>query len=196
MNWDLAPRQILGQKTSLEPLVQEHFPTLCECLLNEPDGWFSHMYGLNTSSAIQRMIDGWLSANKEGRALSFVARDLLSKNVAGISQFMRVDKKNKQLEIGGTMVGQKFRRTHVNTEMKYLMLREAFESLGAIRVYVKADIENLESQRALIRIKAKYEGTARNDGLLPDGRKRDFQIFGIIDSEWPEVKNHIEGLLK
>lgn len=175
MTWDLNPRITEGNRVRLEPLSDELFDSLCECLLGEPEGWFSRMYNFNTPESVKNMIVGWTKANQERRAMSFVARDLDTMKIAGVSQFMRIDERNKQLEVGGTMIGLRFRRTHVNNEMKYLMLSDAFERLQAIRVYFKVDKENLESQRALLRIGAKYEGTARNDTILPNGEKEIFK---------------------
>ena len=194
MKWDLSPRTIYGDKVQLEPLTNALHEQLCECLLNEPDGWFARMYSFNTPEAVTKMIEGWTKANKERRAMSFVARDRLSMKVAGISQYMRIEEQNRQLEIGGTMVGREFRRTYVNSEMKYLMLKDAFERLSAIRVFFKADTENFQSQNSLIRLGIQCEGVARNDAILPDGRKRDFQIYGITDSEWPSIKSRLSLL--
>ena len=195
MQWNLSPRIIQGKGVQLEPLSKDKLEPLCECLLGEPDGWFSRMFGFNKPESITALIDGWTKANEERQALSFVSRDLTTQKIAGISHFMRIDEKNRQLEIGGTQVGQKFRRSHVNAETKYLMLREAFEALNAIRVFFKVDSENTISQKAILRIGVKPEGVLRNDCILPDGRTRDYQIYSVIDSEWPSVKNRLEQVI-
>ena len=75
------------------------------------------------------------------------------------------------------------------------MLREAFERLGAIRVFFKVDTENTISQQGVLRIGAKFEGEARNDEILPDGRVRNYQIYSIIDSEWNAVKERFQKLM-
>ena len=49
---NLTPRIITGRKVQLEPLTGEFFEPLCECLLQEPDGWFSSMFGFNNPQAI------------------------------------------------------------------------------------------------------------------------------------------------
>ena len=76
------------------------------------------------------------------------------------------------------------------------MLREAFENLKVIRVTFRVDTENLISEKAVLRVGAKFEGTIRNGGLLPDGRKRDYKIYGIIDSEWPNIENMLIDNMK
>jgi RimJ/RimL family protein N-acetyltransferase len=192
--WNLSPRTICGRKVQLEPLSENLYGELCDCLLNEPDGWFSRMFGFNKPESVSVMIKSWSEANQARRALSFVTRDLVTSKVAGLSHFMRIDERNRQLEIGGTQVGKLFRRSHVNTETKLLMLSEAFEVLGAIRVYFKVDSENEVSKRSTLRIGAKFEGSLRNDCILPDGSRRDYHIYSILDSEWPDIKAHLYKL--
>ncbi|MFZ5911980.1 MAG: GNAT family N-acetyltransferase, partial [Chloroflexota bacterium] len=92
---------------------------------------------------------------------------------------------HRGLEIGGTWYGRAFRRTAVNTESKYLLLRHAFETLGCIRVQFKADLRNVRSQQAIERIGAVKEGVLRNHIILPDGRLRDSVFYSILDTEWP-----------
>jgi RimJ/RimL family protein N-acetyltransferase len=99
------------------------------------------------------------------------------------------------VEIGGTWYGVDFRRTVVNTECKYLLLRHAFEALGCIRVQFKTDLRNERSQKAIERIGAVKEGILRNHMILPDGRVRDSVYFSVLDSEWPAVKLRLEQLL-
>ena len=116
--WDLTPRTIEGKTVRLEPLTAGHIEELCECLLGEPDGWFSRMYGINSPEVLRSAIENRLKSVGDRKCMSFVSRDKISGRVAGISHFMRIDERNRQLEIGGTQIGRLFRRTHVNTENK------------------------------------------------------------------------------
>jgi len=88
-----------------------------------------------------------------------------------------------------------YQRTAVNTECKYLLLRHAFESLGALRVCLKTDHRNERSQRAIPRIGAVREGVLRNHRIARDGAHRHSVFFSIIDSEWPDVKGRLEGMM-
>jgi len=195
MAWDLTSRIVEGNRIRLEPLSNNHIPELCECLLGEPDGWFSRMYGINSSEVLSGALENRLKANSDRKSVSFVSRDKASGKVAGISHFMRIDEPNRQLEIGGTQVGRYFRKTHVNTENKFLMLREVFERLCAVRVFFKIDPENIMSQQGILRIGAKLEGELRNDAILPDGRVRNYLIYSIVDSEWSGVKAQLQRLM-
>lgn len=76
------------------------------------------------------------------------------------------------------------------------MLQEAFEELKAVRVYFKVDRENLISQNAILRIGVKHEGTLRNDCILPSGQLRDYQVYSILDSEWPAIKSKLKNVIE
>ncbi len=131
-----------------------------------------------------------------GTDLPFAVIQLASGRVAGATRFMEIRPEHRGLEIGGTWYGLEFQRTVVNTECKYLLLRHAFEVLGAIRVQFKADVRNERSWRAIERLGAKREGILRNHMILPDGVIRDSVYYSIIDSEWPGVKQRLEDMLK
>jgi len=75
------------------------------------------------------------------------------------------------------------------------MMRHAFEGWGCLRVEFKTDSRNERSRAALARIGAREEGTLRAHMLLPDGRRRDSVYFSVIESEWPDVKQRLEGTL-
>jgi RimJ/RimL family protein N-acetyltransferase len=75
------------------------------------------------------------------------------------------------------------------------MLRHAFEKFGCIRVEFKTDSLNQRSRDAILRLGAKEEGTLRNHMLTWTGRIRHTAYFSIIDSEWPEAKKRLEGML-
>jgi RimJ/RimL family protein N-acetyltransferase len=106
-----------------------------------------------------------------------------------------VDPKNRRVEIGWTWVGRPFRRTHVNTEAKYLMLRHAFETLECVRVEFKAHALNDASRRAMERIGARFEGTLRRHMVRENGEWRDTVYYSILDDEWPGVKARLEALI-
>jgi len=84
----------------------------------------------------------------------------------------------------------------VNTECKYLLLRQAFETLGCIRVQLKTDLRNEGSQKAIEPIGARKETVLRNHMILPDGQYRHSVFYSILDTEWPEVKKWLEELME
>ncbi|MGH9772941.1 MAG: GNAT family N-acetyltransferase, partial [Candidatus Acidiferrales bacterium] len=80
-------------------------------------------------------------------------------------------------------------------EAKYMMLRHAFETLGCLRVELKADSLNERSRRAILRLGAKEEGIFRNHMVTASGRIRHTVWFSIINSEWPEIKTDLDTKL-
>ena len=73
----------------------------------------------------------------------------------------------------------------MNTEAKLLMLRHAFDALGANRVEFKTDALNTVSRAAILRLGATEEGTFRRHMIVQGGRVRDTVYFSIVDRDWP-----------
>lgn len=84
----------------------------------------------------------------------------------------------------------------MNTEAKYLMLKHAFERLGAIRVELKTDLRNTQSQNAIQRLGACREGILRRHMIAQGGYIRGSVIFSITDLEWPETRAMLEQKLR
>src|SRR5262249_61359919 len=100
---------------------------------------------------------------------------------------MRISRKDRGLEIGNTWLGKPWQRTGINTEAKYLLLRHAFEDLDAVRVQLKTDGRNLQSQAAIERLGAVREGVLRKHMRVQDGVLRDSVMYSIIAGEWPAI---------
>lgn len=105
-----------------------------------------------------------------------------------MSRLMAFNRLHNYLEIGGTWIGDKWQKTFVNTEAKLLMLTYVFETIRCQRVEFRADSLNFNSQKSILRLGAKFEGELRNSCILADGRQRDYRVYSIIDSEWPNIK--------
>ena len=193
---EVKPVVLEGKYVRLEPMTEAHVPGLSEVGVGQ-DFWDFMLYGRMDSVADMR---GWvreiLSRAEKGTDLPLVAVHLASGRVAGATRYLNIMPKDRGLEIGGTWYGPEFQRSAVNTECKYLLLRHAFETLGAIRVQFKTDLRNVRSQKAIERIGAVREGILRNHMILPDGRFRHSVFYSILDTEWPGVKRRLEAMLK
>jgi RimJ/RimL family protein N-acetyltransferase len=113
----------------------------------------------------------------------------------GVTAFLDMQPEHRSLEIGFTWVSPRCRGTAVNPSMKLLMLRHAFESLGAFRVCLKTDARNAQSRRAIEKLGAKLDGVLRSHMILPDGHRRDSAFYSIVDAEWPGVRSRLEARL-
>jgi len=192
---EVKPVVLTGKHVRLEPLAETHIPGLAEIGVGQTF-WDFMVYGdIATVEDMRGWVQDILSRAEKGTDLPFVAIHLATGRVAGASRYLNIMLKDRGLEIGGTWYGLEFQRTPVNTECKYLLLQHAFETLDCIRVQLKTDSRNERSQKAIERIGAVKEGILRNHMILPDGRIRDSVFYSILDTEWPEVKKKLEGMM-
>jgi len=194
-NW-VTPVTLTGKHVRLEPMTEAHVPALAEIGAGK-DFWDFMVYGrMEDEDDMAGWVQEILSRADKGTDLPFVAIHLESGRVAGATRYLNIMPNDRGLEVGGTWYGLDFQRTPVNTECKYLLLTHAFENLGCIRVQIKTDSLNVRSQRAIERIGAVKEGILRNHMVLPNGRIRHSVYYSILDSEWPDVKKRLEGMLE
>lgn len=191
----ISPVILNGKYVRLEPMTEDHISGLAEIGVGQTF-WDFMLYGrMDSVEDMRNWVMDILSRAEKGTDLPFVAIHLASGKVAGATRYLNIMPKDRGLEIGGTWYGTEYQRTPVNTECKYLLLTQAFERLGCIRVQLKTDLRNVRSQNAIERIGAKREGILRNHMILPSGQFRDSVFYSILDSEWPEVKKRLEAIL-
>lgn len=193
--FDPRPVTLVGTHVRLEPMWMEHAPELFEAMRDE-DSW-RYMSAAPPASVAdtERYMRSALDLAITGEHLPWVTRRASDGTVVGTTRYGAIDRANRSVEIGWTMLSAEARRTAANTEAKYLQLRHAFEELRAVRVWLKTDVLNERSQRAIERIGAKLEGVIRNERFLPNGRLRDAKYYSIVDHEWPGVREHLQALL-
>lgn len=122
-------------------------------------------------------------------------RGLAAGTVVGTSSYLDVSEHDARLEIGATAYAPGVWASAVNPETKLLLLRLAFDDLGAGRVNLVTDVRNARSQQAIARLGARYEGTMRRHKRRADGTVRDTVLFSIIAEEWPAVRARLEERL-
>jgi N-acetyltransferase len=190
----LTPVTLEGRHVRLEPLAKTHLAALCAIGL-DPELWELIPYRVTTPEDMAAYIQTVLDHQSAGSALPFATVHAPTGQVIGSTRYMNVDRANRRVEIGATWIAAPWRRTAVNTEAKYLMLRHAFETLGCIRVELKTDSLNQRSRDAIRRIGATEEGTLRQHMVTWSGRLRDTVYFSVLDSEWLRVKRDLEQKL-
>lgn len=183
-----------GAVVRLEPLAERHLPDLGRVAF-DPDLWRWTIDRLETDADLRRWFDTAQEEVATGRSICFATVELASGRAVGSTRYGHLDPDDLHVEIGWTWVGTPWQRTAVNTEAKYLMLRQAFEGWGCHRVELKTDAVNERSRRAIERLGARLEGTLRKYQRTQGGRMRDTVIYSILDSEWPEVKAALERRL-
>jgi len=183
-----------GSLVRLEPLEFAHLDSLCEIGL-VPELWRWIPTAMRNKRDMRAYIETALAWRREGHALPFAIIHKPSGKPIGSTRYGNIVPEHKRLEIGWTWIAPAFQRTGVNTEMKYLLLRHAFETLGYHRVELKTDALNEKSRAAILRIGAKEEGILRGHVVCHDGRVRDTVYFSILRPEWPGVKRRLERAL-
>ena len=142
--------------------------------------------------AVIRML---LERRAQGTDLPFTTIRRSDERPVGMTRYLGIDRPNDTVEVGGTWLDRGLWRSPFNTETKYLLLGHAFETEGAHRVYLKTDVRNERSQRAIERIGAVREAVLREHLRLPDGQYRSSVYYSILANEWPGVKRGLEERL-
>jgi RimJ/RimL family protein N-acetyltransferase len=112
----------------------------------------------------------------------------------GVATFMRIDRGNGVIEVGGIAYSPRLQRSVAATEAMYLMMRRAFDELGYRRYEWKCDSLNAPSRAAALRLGFTFEGIFRQ-AVVYKGRNRDTAWFSILDGEWPRIKAAFERWL-
>ena len=183
-----------GQRVSLRPLQFSDAATLVNAA-RDGELWNLTVTIVPSSTTVDSYLKKALDGRDAGTVLPFVIVLKDTGEVIGSTRFWKADRLNRKLEIGSTWISASWQKTFVNTEIKYLMLRYAFEVLDCVRVQFTTDENNQKSRNAILRLGAQQEGIVRHERIMPDGRKRNSVRFSIIDEEWPKVRESLEQKL-
>ena len=180
----LGPVRLEGAHIRLEPLQVEHAEGLWAAG-QSPEIWRWLAVAPATLEEMRQYVSQAMAAAGQH---PFAVVEKVTGRVVGSTRYLEVDEENRTAEIGWTWYARDVWATVVNPEAKFLLLRHAFETWGAMRVQFKADAKNVRSCTAIGRLGARLEGTLRNHRIRRDGTVRDSAVFSIIDTEWPDVK--------
>jgi RimJ/RimL family protein N-acetyltransferase len=185
---------IEGGAFRLEPLRPRHAADLLAAG-SDPAVWRYLAAHPKTLEEMTAWIERAMANERSGRELPFAVVESSTGRAVGSTRYEDVLPDHRALEIGWTWYGTPWQRTACNTTCKLLLLRHAFETLGAVRVQLKADARNARSLAAIRRIGATQEGVLRKHRILPDGFVRDSVMFSVIREEWPAVERRLLAAL-
>jgi RimJ/RimL family protein N-acetyltransferase len=185
---DLRPDGPLdGRIVRVEPIAERHREGLREAAEAEPQiHRFTNMYTLG----FERWFDQALASENE---VPFVVH--VGDRPVGSSRYLNVEPFHKRVEIGWTWLERPQWGTGANIETKYLLMKNAFESWGAMRVEFKTDARNLRVRGALLGVGATFEGNFRKHMVLRDSI-RDSAWYAVVDDDWPRVKKMLEAKIE
>ena len=190
-----TPTILYGEHARLEPLDHAHVDDLLEAGNSDEIWRYMPVRRPTTREEVRSLIDKAWKAASLGDEIPFVIINDQTDRAVGSTRFLEIRRPDRALEIGWTWLGLSSQRTPINTECKYLLLRHAFEDLGALRVQLKTDGRNERSQRAIERLGAVKEGVLRHQRMMWDGVYRDTVYYSILEPEWAGVKARLEGFL-
>jgi len=185
----LGPCILEGAHVRLEPLRQEHAEDLLTVARELDWSWF--LRPLKTKADIDRRIAKAAEEEEAQTDYAFVVKAKPGGKAIGSTSYLHVDSENKTTEIGSTWYTPSAQGTKVNPECKYLLMKRAFEGWGAVRVQFVTDVNNLHSQRAILKLGAKFEGKLRSHKIRVDGSTRDSMVYSVVSAEWPAVKERL-----
>ena len=174
-------------KVRIRPLNADDYKSYLR-ITNDESMWIYFTYDLSVESELKAWIGIALEDLKKRNRLAFTIVEKATGNPIGSTSFGNISYRDKRIEIGWTWISREFQGKGVNNDIKYLMLKYIFETLGFERAEIKTDVLNLPARKALQRIGAKEEGILRSHTLMTHGRRRDTIYYSILRSEWEEVK--------
>lgn len=186
----LGPCTLEGKFVILRPLVNDDAEEILEA--GKGVNWSWMPIALENIEAVSKYIDWANKYQAEGRGFPFVVVDKKSGRITGSTMYLDLYPSPRRLEIGWTWYSPDSQGTAVNPECKYLLMKHAFEDWNAVRVQLKTDVENHRSQKAILKLGAKYEGRLRNHRFNRDSVLGDAMMYSVTREEWPAVKRSLE----
>jgi len=189
MEFSFSEHIILENKSALlKPIEKEDFYELSK-IAYDYDIWRFNVSRCMNDRELRNHIDSLLKQKETGILYPFVIIDKKGNQPAGSSSFGNISNKDRRLEIGGSWIGKNFQGTGLNRNVKFLMIKYAFEDLEFERIEFKTDVLNVQARKALKKIGAVEEGILRSHTLMQDGRRRDTIYYSMLKSEWNNIKN-------
>jgi RimJ/RimL family protein N-acetyltransferase len=186
----VLPITLRDERVVLEPLGLQHEEGLRRAAA-DGELWTIRVTSVPEPGDTRGYIERALQGHAEGHRLAFAVLDAASGEVIGSSSYHDIVPAVDRLEIGYTWYAKSRQRTHVNASAKLLLMRHAFETLGAKLVGWRTDNFNFTSQRAIERLGARKDGVLRHHALRRDGTVRDTVMYSVTAGEWPEIKAHL-----
>ena len=115
-------------------------------------------------------VESALANQAAGTEMPFTTIRQEDGRVLGSTRYLALRPEHRSLEIGWTWLTPEAWGTGANVEAKLLMLGDAFERLGCLRVELKTDARNERSRGAMAALPAQFEGVHRKQMLVRDGR--------------------------
>lgn len=191
MTFTLHYEPLVGQCVSLEPLAASHAQGLLDAGQTHTDWAYLPIPGFTQMEEVHQWITQAHAMLAQKMHYTYAIVDQLSGKVIGSTRYMNVRARDKGLEVGYSWLARDAQGTAANPESKLLLLQNAFERCGAMRVELMTDARNVRSQRAIEKLGAQREGVLRKHRFAQGGFVRDSVLYSIVDDEWPAVRDKL-----
>ncbi len=173
---------------ALELMTQAHEADL-QRVVGVEEIWRNPYTHIPRPNQVSGFIRAALKDASHGGTRAFIVRwgaesdDAKGSNVIGCTRFFQLNLTHRRVQIGGTWLANSARRKGVNRAVKWLLLREAFDVMGMQRVEFALHPDNVESQKAMLRLGASFEGVLRHH-LFVDNKPRDTAMYSVTRADW------------
>jgi len=191
-----SKKKLVGKYTVLEPLnVKKHSKQLYYQYSKDKKNmiWTYLPYG---PFKVYQKFEYWLKIfclNKDPFFYAIYSKR--HKQYCGMASYLRIEQNHGSIEVGHINYSPLLQNSLEGTETIYLMMRNAFETLGNRRYEWKCNNLNSASKKAALRLGFKFEGIFRQMFVFK-GRSRDSAWFSVIDKEWNKIKKKYLNFLK
>lgn len=195
--WYGAPT-LAGEHVTLRALESADAASWLRTLGGDVDEVWAHLTvaAPRSSDDAEDIVATHLANVDARKEVAFTQLDNATGALAGMTTYYEINPAARALAIGWTWLGKQYWRTGINTESKLLLLRRAFDDLGAARVVWHVDIRNARSRAAVLRLGATEEGVLRKHRIRPNGTWRDTVQFSMTDDDWPAVRARLESAVR
>ncbi|MFZ7267149.1 GNAT family N-acetyltransferase [Avibacterium avium] len=177
-----------GQYCRLERLcVSHHFSDIYDFFgPNSPESQWTYLSidAQPNEQAARQLLQQWESLS-DPYYLAII--DKASEKVVGTFSLMRIDPKNRTIEMGWVIYSESLKHSRVATEAQFLAMQYVFDTLQYRRYEWKCDSLNQPSFNAAKRLGFQFEGIFRR-ALVYKGRNRDTAWFSMLQEEWQAMK--------
>jgi RimJ/RimL family protein N-acetyltransferase len=191
MTWaEIGRVPLENEHVLLRPVVAGDRAALHAIAMN-PAIWRYFVLPVGTDADFDAFFDLGIADQESGARVVYYIADKQTGAAAGSMSFCSIMEEAGRLEIGWSWLGVESQGKGINRWAKFLMMRQAFEQMGAERVEFKTDELNVRARHALCNIGAREEGTLRSFNPMPDGRRRNAVYYSVLKAEWPGVREQL-----
>jgi RimJ/RimL family protein N-acetyltransferase len=189
MTWLSAP-VLSGIRVSLRPLVLADAPALAAAV-DTPKAFRWTTVPADEQGALAYIQTALDTPDR----VAFAVVDSATGTIVGSTSYYDVNEANRALAIGYTWYSASVQGSTVNPDAKLLLLRRAFEDLGAVRVVWHTDERNAQSRAGIAKLGARFEGLLRKHKPLVGGEWRTTAQFAMTDDDWPAARAKLQERL-